>query len=362
MTLKSPPRESQIELLRIILMQIIIIHHFIVHGGHLVEIESLPPSFGTYQKLIFESFVLFPVNCFIFISGYYKIKFRVEKVLSLWIQGFTYSVLIVIVISLAVPDVFNIRTLRASFFPVTSGIWWFLTCYFFLMLLSPGINWLADSMSKRQYQYIVGVFVVMICGVNFVHPYEPLAGNGSSLITFIFIYLLGRYFRLHRPSLFSSGNVKLRALSVYVACSIIISSSTLFLFVFLHGHYIWRIYSFGNILIVAQAVSVFFLFKELKISTSMFNHFAGTVFATYLIHDHPLVRKYLYSNGFFAERFSETDYYIVVIVGSALSILIAGGLLETARVLLTRPVLRVLNKTKPIQFLKTFEDELSATH
>lgn len=60
-------RDSNFELLRIVLIVMIICLHYLGHGGSL---EVLGPSdFNFYFAYAFESFFIIAVNCFILITG-----------------------------------------------------------------------------------------------------------------------------------------------------------------------------------------------------------------------------------------------------------------------------------------------------
>lgn len=78
-------RDSSIELLRLFLMLMIIIHHSIVHGmglrGLVLE-NALPMHFTASEKpvaTIINCFCICAVNCFVLISGYFSIKTTIKK-------------------------------------------------------------------------------------------------------------------------------------------------------------------------------------------------------------------------------------------------------------------------------------------
>lgn len=88
-------RNSSIELLRIIIMIMIIGHHFATHGGFSFDNSITIPRL--WWNLI-EMGGNFGVDVFIIISGYYLIKndsFKINwnKALKLWGQIFFYSII-----------------------------------------------------------------------------------------------------------------------------------------------------------------------------------------------------------------------------------------------------------------------------
>ena len=60
-------RDSNIELLRLVCMLFILLHHFIVHGSEFVTAPSV-------WLTIMNSFLVIAVDCFVLISGYFGIK------------------------------------------------------------------------------------------------------------------------------------------------------------------------------------------------------------------------------------------------------------------------------------------------
>lgn len=78
-------RNSSIELLRIVLMLLIVVHHGIVHG---LGLTALSPKFNSVLLfnpenspiiLLVNALCIVGVNCFILISGYYGIRFSKKK-------------------------------------------------------------------------------------------------------------------------------------------------------------------------------------------------------------------------------------------------------------------------------------------
>ena len=79
-------RESNGELLRLICMQFILLHHFIIYGLP-VDIRTLamPVSAESMVGVIVTGFVYIAVNCFILLSGFYGIKFKWSGLLNLYL-------------------------------------------------------------------------------------------------------------------------------------------------------------------------------------------------------------------------------------------------------------------------------------
>lgn len=92
-------RETNIELLRIVAMIMIILHHLAIY------LRNTKVPLTTTGRCLTTSFFglgKLGVNIFVLISGYFLInsKFKTKKVIKLWLQVVFYSVLIMIIIKL----------------------------------------------------------------------------------------------------------------------------------------------------------------------------------------------------------------------------------------------------------------------
>ena len=82
-------RESNIELLRLVVMAFIVLHHFIFHGLGQYRFLSFgkTPLLSSSQidyALIVDSFLIAAVDVFILISGYFSIKFKASGFVKLF--------------------------------------------------------------------------------------------------------------------------------------------------------------------------------------------------------------------------------------------------------------------------------------
>ena len=118
-------RQSNFELLRIILMLMIVGLHTLFHGGALPLLT--PEHANYYIANTYESLFIVAVNCFIIISGYFRIKGSIKKVLKIEFQILFYSISIFVIFVVFNRDYFSIKEMFRSFTPVisTGGISFF---------------------------------------------------------------------------------------------------------------------------------------------------------------------------------------------------------------------------------------------
>lgn len=337
-------RELNIELLRIILMIMIVCHHFLMRGRglHLLYTSgSTHVNDDNLQGLFIDSFLIMTVNCFIFISGYYGIKFRIKTILSLFIQAVTYSILFDVVFSLMDGDGLSFDMVWNGLLSIPNGQWWFITAYFFLYLLSPFLNLAKKHLTKFQFLYILGIFTLINFVVAFTLDPSPLGVlNGYSLFSFICIYFYGQAFSTY----LSINKGKWFFFTIYITCSLLIF--TMF-FVCLKHFSVdlgWTAFSYNNPLVLISAISFFFFFKNLKISYTKISFFSSSVLAVYLVHEHPRSADFITENlNVFATQYMIGNVYFTFFC-IALLLFLACTLFEKVRLAVTGPILNFLIK------------------
>ena len=181
---KIKNRDSNIELLRIILMIMIITHHLLVGPANLKLMKSSMLNIDILNiiKVLLNSFVIISVNCFIFISGYYGIKFRSSKIINLIMQAIFYSIVISIIFMIFLGK--NITINELIFIIVPINMWWFLTCYIALMVFAPYIIILVDSINKFKMYFLVSTLTIVVCvfGVLVISSSIITLNSGYTLI------------------------------------------------------------------------------------------------------------------------------------------------------------------------------------
>ena len=128
-------RNANIELLRIVSMVLIVLFHFSVHG---TWPEGGPLASDTAVEMLSFGGKL-GVNCFVLITGYFMVHghLKVQSLLRVMLQTWFYSFAILAISAIAQPDLVTPERLREAVTPITSGEYWFITCYLALMEVGP---------------------------------------------------------------------------------------------------------------------------------------------------------------------------------------------------------------------------------
>ena len=149
-------RNSNIEILRFILMTAICFWHVIIHGYGYMKSD-------TDSNLLLVSFccALFSpaVYCFMFISGWYGINFSLKKYAHM-----TFIAVICFCISMIIRyywEGVSLSFIIENMFPISCNFWWFLTCYAMVFLVAPFINIGFEQLEEKKLKQIIGIMTIL---------------------------------------------------------------------------------------------------------------------------------------------------------------------------------------------------------
>lgn len=202
-------RDSNIELLRIVMMLSVVFLHAISCSG-IMEDPSLK-EFAVANSA--RGFLMTAVNCFVLISGYYGINFKLKGLFKLYSISFFYG-LVGYLIHLIVDGqhvgfsiIYNSLLCISHYKPCQ----WFVVSYFLLYMLSPFINVIVNNI-KRDAFCLLLVCMTIIC-VYFAYMWRIgwIVSNGFSVLQLVYMYLIGCFIgkyipkervKLHRGGIF----------------------------------------------------------------------------------------------------------------------------------------------------------------
>lgn len=157
-------RNSSFELLRIISMFLIVMHHYSVHGGFDFMI---PFSMKLYFVQCLDMGGKLGVNLFVLISGYFLCKsdFKWKRIIKLEVEVIFYSILIGVIFHFLMPERESTKDLIKELTPLRTGSYWFYNTYFVMVLFAPFINKFLVSLEKTDLKKN-SVFDVCFVGVD----------------------------------------------------------------------------------------------------------------------------------------------------------------------------------------------------
>lgn len=324
-------RDSNIELLRIVTMIMIILHHLSLFTNLRYDRPILYSIIVPLGKL--------GVTIFILISGYFAInkKFSIKKLLLLYLQVWFFSVFLVCISLLILKGFkFNINCI----FPVSKGQYWFVNAYIMMYILSPFINKVMTTLSKEVIKKLI-ITLIMICAVAAFTKVREVIAN---VFEFVTIYMIGAYIKLY--GIEKLKNKKNIDLWFYImTCWLIlffvqVAREKLGIFEMYNG-------TEGSIFNIITGVIIFYAFKNMNIKTNKFINYLGKCsFAVYLFHEQIIIR-YLLWRGMFA-NVGKGRGILLKIIGIVIIIWVTTIIIEEIRKLIEKIILnkKVDNKLK----------------
>ena len=326
----SKIRNSNIELLRILVMIMIIAHHFSVHG--LFEVENLL-SVNNIWLQILASGGKIAVNIFVMISGYFLIsssKIQTKKILKFLSQIWFYSLGIFMLFVISGLKPFSMSDLAKHI--MGYPIWWFAKNYLALYLIHPYVNKCLNNLNKNEYQKLI-VFSTILWSLIPTINLEPL--DTGTLIWFIYIYIIGGYLKTYPPNLKCKTHVYFfttTILYILTFLSVIILDYISIRIPFVENHvlYFFELEKLSTLLI---SIFLFLSFSNLEIKTNkIINVISSSTFGIYLIHDSLYVREFLwqtlFKNASYSNTFLLIPYSLLVIT----IVFIACSIIELLRI------------------------------
>lgn len=334
-------RRSNLELYRIIVMLLIVSHHYVVNSGlldvmsHDVQyIASSGDWFRGGKSLFFYIFGAWGktgINCFVLITGYFMCKSNItlRKFLKLILQVYFYNIVIGAVFALTGYHSLGIKEAVKLLWPLKGINDNFTSCYLMFFLCIPFLNVLIHNINKRKHQLLI---MLLLFGFSIV-AFPPLAYKVKiNYVTwFSVLYIVASYLRLY--PLRQECNIRLWSLLTLLSITLGILSVIYRLYKGSTFPYDY-ISNSNQILSLAIAVSSFMLFKNLSIPQSKFiNTVASTTFGVLLIHaNNDAMRQWLWKDmvgciGHYADA-----HYILYSIIAILCIFTVCSLIDWLRI------------------------------
>ena len=288
-------RNPYVDFFRIVLMLMIVIHHSIVHGLGLVNLRDNLPADVSGVVLSLNAFVVVAVNCFFWISGFYKIQFRWKKFIDLLLEVVFYVIVTNIIVMVVGHEFIEVGT----FIKHTIGFigsYWFMAVYFALYILSPYLNRLIENITWKE----AYMLALILLGVNTLYGFFKdwaNIGTGYSLAQAIYIYLIGRVCYVWYDKI--NDNLKQwQSLGIYFVCGIAIAIAVIFLCDMGVYALAWRMYAYNNPLVVIAAVNLCMYIVKIERPAGGITSVAKCspyALAIYLLSDYPSIRGIVFT-------------------------------------------------------------------
>lgn len=341
-------RQSSIELLRIICMFMIIMHHFAVNVWYPGILNVHAPN-STEEAIVLLSHCLFfiGVNCFVLISGYFSIKTSIRGFLHLY--GFYAFYALLIALTQYFGDTqYAVMPLSTkcfhiavhSFMPWDNNNFWFLNAYLALFMMAPLLNVAISNLSKSAYIRILVLLTILNVFFGNFFSIDLLNTWGFCVAQFVYLYMIGGFIRNH-VSFESIRSHRQQYFGVYLLSTVVwgaLVAIQVFQLPFI-GRF-FKAFSYNNIFVLTAAIGFFLFMLSFDIKSRAINWLASSCLAAYLLQGSVL--PYDWYIGFL-EKYPPLQNPCHLLVISALFLIIS-LLFDKLRILIAKPLIYI-NKT-----------------
>lgn len=342
---KAAHRDSNLELFRVIVMLMIIAHHYVVNSGLIQRLLDSPMTPSSSAMLVFGAWGKTGINCFVLITGYFMCtsSITLRKFLKLYLQIVFWAVVVYFILCTAGLADFSYWVLFKRIAVVYSLPFRdFVSAFLVFYLCIPFLNILIHNMTQNVHLtliiLLVSIYSVMPCiGVNIEFNY---------IEWFSILYIIAAYLRLYDiDKIFTHtqwGYFTLAFLLIAIASIISIEyvSKNNILNVWVY----YFVIDSNKIFALSVSIFSFMWFKTLKIGYSKFiNMLGASTFGVLLIHAHSdEMRQWLWGNTVdCVGHFNESVLYTVGYgLASILVIFTVCSAIETMRIkIIEKPML-----------------------
>lgn len=340
---ESKLRSSNLELYRIIVMLLIVAHHYVVNSG---LIDANGPVYSNLMSrksvfyLLFGAWGKTAINCFVLITGYFmcKSQITVKKFVKLLAEVMFYYIVIWLIFVLSGYEVFGINSFIKALLPVKKVQTNFTGCFLIFYLFIPFLNVLIHNMDEKKHLLLLGLCAFIYIFFGTLHKVTM-----NYVTWFLVLYIIASYIRLYPKPWFDKTGLwgGLTALSICISGLSVICCAW-----FGDKFGLSDAYSFvqdsNTFLAVTNGVCSFMFFKNLKVPQSKFiNTVAASTFGVLLIHaNSDTMRQWLWKDTLNNVGAYSTWYFALHAIGSVVVIFVICIVIDHLRIrFMERPFL-----------------------
>lgn len=185
-------RNSSIELLRIIAMFMILMHHFVVHNGYDELNLPLGPERIFFQLVMAGGgkvgvVIFFSISAWFFLDREQTIKSNLKRVWIMERELLFWSLALMMFYLVFDRADLGPKLMVRSLVPLSTGIWWYATAYAIFLMLLPFLSKGLKVLS-REYHLALAATVLVIWGLTSFIP--GMIGINDGFFGFIYLFIL----------------------------------------------------------------------------------------------------------------------------------------------------------------------------
>ncbi len=328
------PRDSNLELYRILVMLLIIAHHYVVNSGLLQLMEQNMLNSSSIFLYLAGMWGKTGINCFVLITGYFmcKSQITIRKFLKLLFEIEFYKILFYLLFVISGYATFSVSECFKAFLPITNIHDGFVSCFLVFYLFIPFLNILIRNLNKKLHLLLVGLCIFTYTILGSV-PKIDVTMNYVSW--FCVLYFIASYIRNYgcfsikekQWKWFMLISISLSIISVIciLKCNQVLNKN-FFPYYFVSDC--------NSIFAVSTAICSFMFFKNLKLKNNKtINLISRSTFGVLLIHANSnIMRQWLWKDTFENVSYFSSEYLWIHLLVTIIIIYIVCTFIDYLRI------------------------------
>ena len=337
-------RESNLEIYRILVMLLIIAHHYVVNSGITDVMYLNGNAKRTVLMYFFGAWGKSGINGFVLITGYFMCKSQIsaKKFLKLLFEIQFYKLVCYSIFWVTKYEPFSVEGLLNLLIPVTALDKNFPGCYLVFYLLIPFLNELLQNLSERMHGLLI---ILSLSAYTIMGSVQWMTVTFNYVTWFCVLYICSAYIRLYPKKIFESASVWGWAMIASLSLSMI--SILLRLELVAVSKVCYYLSDSNKILAFTNGITSFMFFKNWKCRyIRCVNLLGSSTFGVLLIHANSgIMRRWLWKDLLNNVGYFYSDWLVVHMVASVIGIFAVCTVIDLLRKFyLERPFFRLLDK------------------
>ena len=345
-------RSSNIELFRIVMMLLIVAHHYVVNTGIM---EIMLEDATSWQSLFLYMFGMWGkigINCFVMITGYFMCKsdITIRKFLKLLLEVLFYNIVCFAAFAIAGYQSYSLADIVKGIMPMRNMMNDFMGCFLVYYLLIPFLNKMLGALQRKEHRNLI----VLSLEILMVWNHMPMVEYKTNyVIWFSVLHVIAAYLRFYEDELAKKYAWIHSHLGWVTLGFILLAMASVYVEILGFGK--WCKYYFPYrwvmdceaLLAVPTSVLLFMWFKSLKVPQSkVINAIAGSTLAVLLIHANSGgMQRWLWHDTCHISEYVFSSWMPLHAVGSVVVIFVACVIVDQARIyIFEKPTFTIIDR------------------
>lgn len=323
-------RQSNLELLRIIAIFLIMVVHATYYTFGMPQPEEIRQSpLHEFFFIGIKNVSVVCVDIFVLLSGWFGVHPKFKSIGGLIFQCIFFRFLLSLIFPLLGLAEFSISQIGQSLVSYPH----FVVCYTVMYMLTPALNAFIEHSSKKNFARFLLVYYLWAFIFGWLLWKDEGFQNGNTTLSFIGLYMLARYVKLHTnlPNYSATfwGTVWLLIVSMVTTVTWGVNMSGLNDHLGLVLTNITGSYLAPNV--IAASLCLILCFSKLNFSSNFINWLAISAFASVLLHGYMMDEIYV-ENLRYLYNHNSLLLFVILAFGLMIGYLFLGAIIDKARI------------------------------